>query len=260
MQFKKLIKILSVVVLFVAGANSALGQQIDDIQTLQTWVGNHDPGTSGDSTGSTKTVSTPSLSGHSRQFIVSATDNGGEIFHTVFGSADAVSTSFVYDADILLQSPGPILNIEMDLNQVLANGDTVIFGVQCDGAVGKWDITVNAGTPLKSIDKWLPTTATCPAPSTWEPDVWHHVEITYRRDVAGWVTYESVSLDGNSQALDNTTVPSAFTLGWTPVLLTNFQIDINGNGGPTTVYVDNMTVNKAALPPSPSGLIGTVVQ
>jgi hypothetical protein len=40
----------------------------------------------------------------------------------------------------------------MDMNQVMPNGQIVIFGFQCDGWSGTWDYTANKGTLEKPID------------------------------------------------------------------------------------------------------------
>jgi hypothetical protein len=40
-------------------------------------------------------------------------------------------------------------------------------------------------------------------------------------------------------------VPSAFALGWTPALITNFQVDSFDPGwSSSTVYLDNLTVSR----------------
>jgi hypothetical protein len=41
----------------------------------------------------------------------------------------------------------------------------------------------------------------------------------------------------------NASVPSAFALGWAPVLLTNFQIDGYGARGSSTTYLDKLTIS-----------------
>ena len=64
-----------------------------------------------------------------------------------------------------------------------------------------------------------------------------------RPDDSGVVTYKSVRLDGVNSAL-NATVPSAFALGWSPTLLTNFQVDGIGASGSSTVYLDNLTLYR----------------
>ena len=142
-----------------------------------------------------------------------------------------------------LASPsGDIANLEMDMNQVMANGQTVIFGFQCDGYSGTWDYTANEGTPQNPSDQWLHSNAACKV-SNWSTNTWHHVQISYSRDNSGNVTYQAVWLDGVEQQL-NVTVPSAFALGWAPTLLTNFEVDGLGSSGSSTVYLDNLTVYR----------------
>jgi hypothetical protein len=135
-----------------------------------------------------------------------------------------------------------IANLEFDMNQVLANGQTVIYGFQCDGYSSTWDYTENSGSPAAYVDHWLHSTAAC-NPGQWTTDTWHHLQVTYSRDDAGNVTYHSVWFDGAEQDID-ATVPSAFALGWGSVLLTNFQVDGVGATGSSTVYIDNLTVSR----------------
>jgi len=133
-----------------------------------------------------------------------------------------------------------IANIEFDMNQVMSNGQTMIYGFQCDGYSGTWDYTANEGTPDVPSDVWLNSAFPC-NPRRWSTNAWYHVQITYSRDEYGSVTYQSVWFDGVEQDL-NTSVPSAFALGWGPVLLTNFQIDGYGTSGSSTTYLDKLTV------------------
>jgi hypothetical protein len=216
---------------------------VSNIQSLTGWVWNHDPGTPGNSTGSSDTTATPSLSGNARQYSMSFTNSGGEIYHVSFGK-DTAATHFIYSASIWLDDPSGIANIEMDLNQVIANGDTVIFGFQCDGYSGTWDYTENLGTPTNPVDKWEHSNVACPDPKTWTPNMWHNVQVSYSRDDSGNVTYESVVLDGQQSDFVAVTGNAAFSLGWAPTLLTNFQIDGRGTTGSANVYVDNLTVTR----------------
>jgi hypothetical protein len=172
---------------------------------------------------------------------VSFTDSGGEIYHVSFGK-DTAATHFIYDAYVRLDDASSLANIEMDMNQVIANGDTVIYGVQCDGYSGTWDYTVRTGTPLRS--KWIHSNVSCPDPKTWEPDTWHHVQLSYSRNSVGDVTYKSVVLDGNQSDFVGATGNSAFNLGWGATLLTNFQLDGHGSDGSINAYVDKVTVSR----------------
>jgi hypothetical protein len=187
-------------------------------------------------------VNTPSLSGGAREYQTSYSNSGDERYYSSFG-ADENATHFVYDGWLYIASPSnDVANLEMDLNQVMANGQTVIFGVQCDGYSGTWDYTANEGTPQNPSDVWLHSTATC-NPRNWATNTWHHVQISYSRDDEGNATYESVWLDGAQQNMD-VTVPSAFALGWGSALVTNFQVDGLGASGSATVYMDNLSVYR----------------
>jgi hypothetical protein len=217
------------------------------MQLLSNWNGVYDTGTgtsTSTSTGVMSLTSSPSLSGSARKFVTTYVNNGGERYWVSFG-ADTVSTNFLYDTWVYLDgSSANIANLEMDMNQVMSNGQTVIYGVQCDGWSGTWDYTVNNGTPTQPKSAWVHVkTAPC-NPRKWTTNVWHHVQIAYSRDNAGNVTYKSVWLDGTEQDL-NATVPSAFALGWRlGTLLTNFQVDGLGTSGTATVYADNMTIYR----------------
>lgn len=211
------------------------------VQTLPTWQAVNDTGSgSGSSSGVMSMVSSPSLSGSAREFATTFTNYGGERYFATMGANTTVS-NFLYDGWVYIGgSSSGIANIEMDMNQVMANGETVIFGFQCDGWSDTWDYTANEGTPASPSDQWLHTQAPC-NPRNWSTNAWHHVQISYSRDQYGTVTYNSVWLDSVEQDL-NATASSAFALGWGPVLLTNFQVDGMGTSGSSTVYLDNLTI------------------
>jgi hypothetical protein len=210
------------------------------IQARNDWLETNDPASGGGTSGSMSIVSSPSLSGSAREFATQFTNNGGELYYDAFGSNTAVS-NFLYDGWVYISgSASYIGNLEMDLNQVMANGQTVIYGFQCDAWTNTWDYTVNAGTPTAPVDKWIQSTQSCNQ-RTWSTDTWHHVQITYSRDQYGNVTYKSVWLDGVEQNI-NVTAPSSFALGWSSVLLTNFQVDGYNTSGSSTVYLDNLTI------------------
>jgi hypothetical protein len=208
---------------------------VKSLQTLDTWILNHDPGTSGTAVGTTQLVSTPSRSGSARQFNSSYTNAGGEIYSVPYAE-DTAAMNFVYDGWVWIDSGSSISNLEMDSNQVTANGETVIYAFQCSGYSKKWEYS-GAGA------KWVSSSQPCDV-STWQTDVWHHVQISYSRDDSGNVTYKSVWLDGAEQAI-NATVPSSFALGWqVGVVQTQFQVDGLGTSGSSTVYLDNLTISR----------------
>lgn len=215
---------------------------VSSIQTLGSWIEADDSGTSGTASGSMALVGSPTISGNSRQFNTSYSGGGGERYYMRFGD-DTSSENFVYDAWVYLSSSASsVANLEMDMNQVMPNGQTVIYGFQCDGYNGVWDYTENAGSPTSYSDKWLHSSQPCNV-QNWSKNAWHHVQVSYSRNSSGAVTYHAVWLDGKEQTID-ATVPSAFALGWAPTLLTNLQVDGKTSGGSSTVYVDKLTVYR----------------
>lgn len=215
---------------------------VKNIQKAYAWQLVNDSATNGTSGGTMGLVGSPSLSGGARKFTISYRNSGGERYWTSFG-ADTSSHNFLYDARVYIASPASdIANIEMDMNQVTANGETVIYGFQCDGYTNTWDYTQNAGTPDYPVDQWVHSSVPC-NPRSWSTGVWHHIQIAYSRGGSGNVTYKYVTFDGVQKNI-NATVPSSFALGWGSTLLTNFQIDGLGGYGSAVVYVDNLTISR----------------
>ncbi|HEX3985461.1 MAG TPA: hypothetical protein VHX13_02530 [Acidobacteriaceae bacterium] len=215
---------------------------VSNIETLSTWELQHDPATDGGSNGVMDLVSTPVHTGTARKFVTQFTNGGGQLYHVSFGD-DTEATNFLYDAWVYFDgSVSHVANLEMDMNQVMENGQTVIFGFQCDGYSGTWDYSENAGTPEKPSGRWVHAKAACNV-RNWGINEWHHVQISYSRNDAGMATYKAVWLDGKEQVI-NGTVLAARSLGWGPVLLTNLQVDGLGASGTATVYLNDLTVYR----------------
>jgi hypothetical protein len=234
-----------VVTASTSGALSAPSNaiKVSALQTLGNWKHEHDAGTPGSSSGVMSMTGAPSKSGNARKFLTSFKNYGGERYKASIAD-DVAAKNFLYDGWIRLENAaGSVANIEMDLNQVMSNGLTVIFGFQCDKWSGTWDYTANKGTASSPVDTWVHSAAKC-NPANWAQNAWHHVQIKYSRDGSGYVTYQSVALDGAVQSI-NAKVFSAFKLGWAPTILTNFQIDgaLSGSGS-STVYVDNLAIYR----------------
>jgi len=216
---------------------------VSSIESLSNWNAAYDSNSGvGSASGNTNIVASPSQNGHARAFHTKFANAGGERYSVTFGD-DQTSANFLYDGWIYLDgSSGQIANLELDMNQTMENGQTVIFGFQCDGYSSTWDYTKNAGSPTSPSDVWVHSGAYC-NPRQWGTNTWHHVQVYYSRDDSGNITYHSVSLDGLGQAI-NATVNSAFALGWGPVLLTNLQVDGLGASGTPNVYLDNLTISR----------------
>lgn len=215
---------------------------VSSIEALSGWKAIHDSGGPGTSSGYMQMVSSPSLYGNARQFVTSFTNNGDERYALAF-SDNVDAENFLYDAWVYLTSSSSMLgNLEFDVNQTMANGQTVLMGVQCDGWTGHWAYTVNTGSASSPNPKWVSSSATSCNPRQWSQYKWHHVQATFSRDSTGHITYHSVWLDGVQSAM-NVTVFGAFNLGWGPVIQTQFQVDGYGSSGHVTAYVDKLTIS-----------------
>lgn len=215
---------------------------VSAIQTQPNWLAKHDPATKGSSKGTMTLVTDPSLSGNAAQFDTSFKNWGGEIYSKSYDK-DPDTQNFVYDAHVWIKEGSKVGNLEMDNNQVVANGHTIIYAFQCDGDHGSWDYSANVGTPKHSKVQWMHSNQPC-NPANWTTNTWHHIQISYSRDDNGNVTYDSVWFDG-VEAPINETVNSDFALGWSAGdLMINFQVDGAGSKGSSTLYLDNMTVSR----------------
>ncbi len=198
------------------------------------WCWEHDKGTNGSSTGSSK------MSGELRQFDAVWKYYGGERFHIYLGPdhKDGKSTSFTLDTWIYFNKLATVNNIELDLNQVTLNGNTVIYGMQCNFPKGMWQyVTNHSGHP-----HWNNSNVPC-SRKVWKPAVWHHVILKYHRDSAGNVTYDSVTFDTKVYKFTGASGPSVFGLGWgIGRQVVNFQIGGNKTSGGTTAFLKNLTV------------------
>lgn len=215
--------------------------RVSSLQTFGDWHAVHDSGTRGDASGHMSLAGSPSMGGTSRRFVTDFSRNGGERYSLTFADDDT-ATNFMYDGWVYFTSSARnIGNLEMDLNQVMPNGHTVIFGFQCSAYSGTWEYTKNAGSASHYKPAWVSSHAGC-NPRTWSVNAWHHVQINYSRNDSGVVTYHSVWLDGKESAI-NGTVFSEFDLGWPKILNTNFQVDGEGSGS-NTIYLDNLTIYR----------------
>ena len=225
----------------VASPFPATATSSGNLEGSAKWEWNHDPGTPGSSRGSSLYPQTnPSLDGTARQYYFTYANHGGEIYHLQFGS-DANATHFVYDTFVYFTDTTQLGNVEMDMNQVMSDGRTVIFGTQCASGSGTWEYTKVSG----SQTHWYPSNIPC-KPSDWTANAWHHVQIASHRDDAGDVTYDWVIVDGVKSTFQGATGPSALSLGW-PFgdLLLNFQLDgKNGSTGAVTAYTDKLTIYR----------------
>lgn len=212
-----------------------------ELESSPDWQWEHDSDTKGWSTGHSNFPIYPD--GHGglpgRQFVTSYGNNGGQRYHLSFGR-DAAATHFVYEANVYLVNPAQIANVEMDMNQVMADGRTVIFGTQCSAHSKSWEYTyVN-----KTGTHWRASNIHC-NPHDWGTKKWHKVQIAFHRDDDGNVTYDSIGFDGVYTNFQGATVLSAESLHWSRgELLLNFQIDGAQKNGIMDAYLNNLAVYR----------------
>lgn len=186
-------------------------------------------------------MSSPSLDGQSRQFVLTSAGGGGERFANYLGTSnlDTTSTEFVYDTWLNVDTTH-IGQIELDINQTLADGTTIIFGTQCNLTAGVWDYTSN----LAGNAHWNHSTIPCTS-SQIPSNTWVHVVITSHR-VGGLVTYDSVCVGSTCTNFTNATVNSQFSLGFLPLgnIVVNFQLNGDGASFTSNAYLDETNIYR----------------
>jgi len=231
---------------FTVGATSVIGIPASaissgDLDTSIGWYEGHDGGTPGKSTGSTAYPVITTVYDDARQFNMTYSDRAGERWATYVG-ADTRSTHFVLDTYVLLPNPSQVLNLEMDVDQTLANGNTVILGTQCSAVTTSWEYAWTVGPHL---DHWWSTNLPC-NPQLWAANVWHHIQIGMHHDSKGVVTHDWVTLDGVTNTFANGTRMSSHFAHWAPGV-TNTQFQIEGSSpstGTVTAYAHKLTIYR----------------
>jgi hypothetical protein len=201
------------------------------------WIAQQDEGTPGDARGSSSFPATTPSYDDAREFYMTYSKHGGERWHVSFAK-DASATHFVYDTYVYIVDPAQVANLELDMNHVMSNGATVIFGTQCSSYTRTWEYTyVSGGAHWKSSN--IPCN-----PKTLAAKTWHHIQIASHRNSGGDVTYDWVNVDGTHSVFKNATVYSAEQLGWARGdLLINFQMDgVNEGSGSITAYIHKLTI------------------
>jgi hypothetical protein len=201
------------------------------------WAYEQDAGTPGNAHGSTVYPASTPVYDDARKFYMTYARHGGERWHVSFAK-DASATHFIYDTYVYIVDPAQVANIELDMNQVMSNGATVIYGTQCSSYSRTWEFTTVSGG-----SHWHSSNIPC-NPKNWAANTWHHVQIASHRNSSGDVTYDWVNLDGTHSVFKNATGYSAEHLGWARGdLLINFQLDgANSGSGSIPAFIHKMTI------------------
>jgi hypothetical protein len=194
-----------------------------DLNTsAHSWSSIHDGGTIGSGSGWTKYPFSAGGIGNAREFYMTYKDRGsGERWSTNVAHNAGEFTHFFLDGYVYFPSTvtKEILNLEMDVNTVTESGETYILATQCAGTVKTWEYAFTVG----HLDHWWSVSSMHCDPSTWAPNVWHHVQIAEYRNANGTVTHEWVALDGVTQTwINDGTKTASHYNSWIPG-----DIDIN---------------------------------
>jgi hypothetical protein len=196
-----------------------------DLDTSSNWAFEHDAGTPGSAHGSTAYPASVSTYENAREFYMTYSDRGGERWHNSFAN-DGSSTHFVLDTYVYVTDPNQLANLELDLNQVMSNGETVIFGTQCSVYSHTWEWTyVSSGHP-----HWHSSNVGC-NPTAWAANTWHHIQVGFHRNSSGYVTHDWVNFDGTHSTFSGASGSGGLWLGWAKGdLLMNMQMDGYSSG------------------------------
>ena len=207
----------------------------NDLDTSSSWQHEHDSGTPGSSSGSTVYPATTPVYDDAREFYMTYSSGGGERWHLSFAK-DSKATHFVMDTYVYVVNPDKLANLELDLNQVIPNGKTVIYGTQCSTYSKTWEWTY-----YSDGFHWHQSNIPCDT-RTWSAKTWHHIQVGFHRDSDGVVTHDWVNFDGKQSWFSGATANSAKSSGWaSSTLLMNVQLDGYQSGGSIATYLHKTT-------------------
>lgn len=193
------------------------------------WKGDYDTSTPKIATGTSKYVNADS----GRNYNVVYTNKAGFRFHNSFATVKAAVLNFCTDLYVKCDDWTQVQNLEIDMNQVMPDGRTVIVGIQAASGSKSWEFTT---TPAGK-SHWNKSNISVD-PTTWQSGVWKHIRLFYSITLAGVVTYTGVELDGVYTPFQNASGVSILALGWKPIglLLCNFQQEGNTAKGVINIY------------------------
>lgn len=206
--------------------STAISSGVLDNYTAQPWKLTHDPATPG-TTANASTSYIDAING--RNFHFDYTANAGERFSLVCAN-DPASLNFCYDVQIRFTDPSQILNMELDVNQVLADGRTVIYDCQCASKSASWEY--NAWRPSRVPGN----------PQQWEG--WNRVRIFWHRSADGnTVFWDGVEFNGAWESINQSSTTQTKALGWAVNLIVlNFQIEGANTAGTVDAFARNLRI------------------
>lgn len=139
--------------------------------------------------------------------------------------------NFTYDVDFYGDNLELSEALEFDINQFFG-GMGFIFGHECNIANGhQWSVFDNQKA------KWISTGVPCNPNS----NAWNHLTLKVQRTSDNHLTYQSITLNGQTTNLNWTFGHGSAQSDWYGVTL-NYQMDGNWRQDSYSVYLDNLTL------------------
>jgi hypothetical protein len=154
-------------------------------------------------------------------------------------------TTFTYDLYFAIDNPDAPQALEFDLNQgfddTTANSgqgtpQRFTWGTECnlngDTPPGQWDIWND------SLGYWVATGIPCHA-SDFQPGAWNHLTWDFH-SMGDYAYYDTLTLNGTVYQVNTSYLNQS---GWDlEEIDTAFQMDLNANGDPYNVWLDQVTL------------------
>lgn len=205
---------------------NAISSGVLDNYTAQPWKFEHDAATPGTTANATTAYIDPV---QGRNFHFDYTQQAGERFSLVCAN-DPNSLNFCYDVEVRFTDPSQILNMELDVNQVLADGRTVIYDCQCASKSASWEY--NAWRPSRVPGN----------PQQWGTG-WNRTRIFWHRSADGnVVTWDGVEFNGAWESINQSSTTQTKALGWGLVIVLNFQIEGALASGTVDAFARNLRI------------------
>lgn len=190
------------------------------------WAWQHDSATTGTSVGTSAYID--AINGRNFQF--SETMEAGERFSIHFATDLSYPLNFCYDTEIMLADPSAVLNLELDINQVLADGRTCIMDSQYASVSGRvqfdgWKDTRIAGNPQQ-----------------WGTG-WHRIRHFWHRSADGnTVAFDGAEKDGVYMPSGMVSLTRTRALGWGPVGYVGINVQQEGAKASGAVSVNGRNI------------------
>ncbi len=222
--------VLAVAAMTASSSAQTVKSSIENMSGWQSCVACAGSGGSGPGASiySTAGISSPSLSGSSREFHISSSNPYADaLWWKQLGAANG-ATNLVYDLYFYIKTPQYSQALEFDANQ--ANGShRWVFGTQCNIAAGVWDIWANAA------GKWTSTGVHCSAPTAYK---WHHLTWEFKRS-GGYAVFVALTYDGVKHYINKTYPARSSSVNELNVA---FQEDLKSNHVAYSTWLDNISL------------------